>query len=68
MPHVLLTGPITGELTTTDGTTYDVSPMAVEVESQEHADELAHLIGLHYQANGHPNVEGDFRYDQPEEN
>lgn len=68
MAHVLLTGPITGELTTSDGTTYDVSAMAVEVESQEHADELAHLIGLHYQENGHPNVEGDFRYDQPEEN
>lgn len=61
MTHIVLTGPIQGEVTTADGTTYDVSPTAVAV-APEHAAEVADLIGQHYAANGHPNVAGDFIY------
>lgn len=67
MTHLLFTGPIVGELTTADGTTYDVSPAAIEIDPV-HADELAHLIGLHWQANGHPEVEGDFIYNPVKDN
>lgn len=62
MTHLLGTGPIQADLTTSDGTVYDVRPEVIEVASKDHADELAHLIGLHYQANGHPKVAGDFIY------
>lgn len=60
----VLTGPITGEITLDDGTTYDVTPYAVEVKSAEHAQILAHRIGVHYEQNGHPAVEGDFTYEK----
>jgi hypothetical protein len=77
-PHVVLTGPIKGRVTLADGTTYDVSDHAVPVESPEHAAELAHLIGLHYEAEGHPDdvewddeagemVQRPFVYDKPAE-
>lgn len=52
--HVVLTGPITGTVTTADGTVVDVSPVAVEVTDQAVADEIAHLIGLRYATEGHP--------------
>lgn len=73
MTHVLFTGPITGSKTTADGTTYDVSPAVIEVNSQEHALEVAHLIGLHYEAVGHAHVVDEdgntlpFKYDRPVE-
>jgi hypothetical protein len=51
--HVLLTGPIKGTVTLADGTVYDVSPDVVEIDPA-HAGELGHLIGLHYEDNGHP--------------
>lgn len=77
-PHVVLTGPIKGRLFLADGTPYDVSDYAVPVESPEHAAELAHLIGLHYEAEGHPDdvewdedegalVQRPFVYDKPPE-
>lgn len=62
--YAVLTGPITGEITLDDGTTYDVTPGAVMVESAEHAAILAHRIGVHYEKNGHPAVDGDFVYEK----
>jgi hypothetical protein len=51
----VITGPVVGEFTLADGTVYDVSSDAgVPVESQEHADELMYLIGLHHEKHGHP--------------
>lgn len=52
--HVVLTGPIQGTVTTADGETLDVSPVAVEVESPEKAAEVADLIGRRYATEGHP--------------
>lgn len=51
---VVLTGPIFGIITLTDGTKYSVTPDAIEVQSQAHAGELAHKIGLLHEQNGHP--------------
>lgn len=62
MTHIVLTGPITGNLVLGDGTKVDVSPQMVEVDSPEQAAELADLIGREYAANGHPEVDGDFDY------
>lgn len=44
--HVVLTGYGTGPLTLADGTTYDATHPVVEVASEDHAAEMAHLIGL----------------------
>ena len=60
--HAVLTGPITGEITLDDGTTYDVTPFVVYVDSAAHAEVLAHRIGSHYERHGHPAVDGDFTY------
>ncbi len=60
--HVVLTGPIRGEVTTTDGTVYDVSEVAVEVQ-EDHAAEVAHLIGQRYADEGHPAAPAGFTYD-----
>lgn len=76
--HVVLTGPIKGRLILADGTPYDVNAYAVPVASPEHAAELAHLIGLHYEAEGHPDdqefdeesglmVQRPFVYERPAE-
>lgn len=51
--HVVYSGPITGHVETADGTRYDVSDHFVEVHPG-HADEVAHLIGERYAAEGHP--------------
>lgn len=53
---ILLTGPIDRKFTLADGTVYDVAPAQIEVASPEHAAELAHLIGLHHEAVGHPGM------------
>jgi hypothetical protein len=59
-PAVVLTGPISGILTLDDGTQYNVGPAVVEVDSEEHAAELADKIGRHWAENGHPDdVEED---------
>lgn len=55
--HVVLTGPISGAVTTADGTTYNVSPALIEVESPEHAAEVAHLVATRYANEGHPTDE-----------
>jgi hypothetical protein len=52
--HVVLIGPLTGDVTLADGTTIDVSPVAVEVATVEEADEVAHLVALRYVEEGHP--------------
>lgn len=48
---VLITGPATGDLTLADGTTYNVSEAAIEVDPS-HVDELCHLIGLQHEETG----------------
>lgn len=76
--HVVLTGPIQGTVTMADGTVVDVSPVAVELTSEEHAAEVAHLVGLRYAVEGHPDdvevddetgalVQRDFAYEAPEQ-
>lgn len=50
---VVITGPIRGLVTTSDGTAYDVSDAVVEVHP-DHVDEVAALIGERYAAEGHP--------------
>lgn len=57
--HVVLTGPIATNITLSDGTVVDCRAAVVEVPSPEHAAELAHLIGLHYEENGHPSHSAD---------
>jgi hypothetical protein len=52
--HVVVTGPVYGKMTTSDGTEYDVSEQVIEVNSLEHAGELAHQIGVHHEEHGHP--------------
>jgi len=52
--HVVFTGPAYGPVTTSDGTVYDVSEQVIEVASPEHAGEVAHLIGVIHEENGHP--------------
>lgn len=39
--HVVLTGPHTGDVKVKDGTTYNVTAPFIEVESQEHAEQVA---------------------------
>lgn len=57
--HVLLTGPISGTVELSDGTTVDVSAPFIEV-SDDQAAEIAHRIGERYAAEGHPDdVERD---------
>lgn len=52
--HVVMTGPISGPVVLADGSVVDVTPEAVEADSAEHAAEIAHAIGQHWAANGHP--------------
>jgi len=56
---VVLTGPVKGDITLADGTTYNVSDDFIEVENQAHADEVAHQIGLRHEAEGHPDHDAD---------
>ncbi len=76
--HVVLTGPIQGTVTLQDGTVVDVSPVAVEVHDEATAAEVAHLVGLRYAAEGHPDdvdvdpetgekIQRDFAYEAPEQ-
>lgn len=62
--HVVLTGPITGSVVCADGTAYDVTPPVVEVQSPEHAAEVADLIGRHHAEHGHP-TDKSFTYEAP---
>lgn len=51
--HVILTGPISGTVTLDDGTVVDVSQQLIVVDDAQ-AAEVAHKIGLRYEAEGHP--------------
>jgi hypothetical protein len=51
---VVFTGPVKGPITLLDGTTYEVSPDFIEVQSHEHAGELSHHIGVRHETDGHP--------------
>jgi hypothetical protein len=62
--HVVLTGPITGTVTLTDGTVVDVTQPVIEVEA-DHAAEVADLIGQRYADEGHPDVPEGFTYEAP---
>lgn len=62
MSHIVLTGPIQGSVVLDDGTKIDVTPQVIEVASPAQAAELADLIARSYVANGHPEVDGDFKY------
>lgn len=62
--HVVFTGPVTGPVTTADGTTYEVSPAVIEVASPEHAVEVADLIAQRHMTDGHPTDPG-FTYEAP---
>lgn len=68
MTRAIFTGPITGEVTTAEGTNYDVSAPIIEVP-EEDGDEVADLIGQRYATEGHPaHPEGEppFEYIPPE--
>lgn len=62
--HVVFTGPVTGPVTTADGTTYEVSPAVIEVASEEHAAEVSDLIGQRHATDGHP-TDSAFTYEAP---
>jgi hypothetical protein len=51
---MVLTGKAYGPVTTSDGTTYDVSEQWIEVASEAHAGEVAHLISVKFEEEGHP--------------
>lgn len=50
---VVITGSVVGDVTVGDGTTYNVSEPVIEV-SAGHDGEISHLIGMRYEAEGHP--------------
>lgn len=52
--HAVVTGPAYGPVTCSDGTVYDVSEPVIEVASETHAGEVAHLIGVLHEEQGHP--------------
>jgi hypothetical protein len=62
---VVLVGPITGTVTTADGTTYDVSGPAVAIpDGHDHVEEVAHLVAQRYADEGHP-TDPNFTYEAP---
>lgn len=53
--HVVYVGPhIEGHVTLSDGTRVNVTPHVVEVESPEHAAEVAHEVAKRLENEGHP--------------
>lgn len=54
--HVVITGPLTGTVQLEDGSIVDVTANEIEVDSPEKAAEVAHLVSLRYQDEGHPNL------------
>lgn len=63
--HAVLTGPITGTVTLSDGTEVDVSPEVVYVATVEAAEQVAHAVGQHYADAGHP-TDPNYTYQPPE--
>lgn len=52
--HLVMTGPIRGTVTCADGTIVDVTGPGLEATTPAQAAEIAHLIGLRYATEGHP--------------
>lgn len=52
--HVVITGPVSGVMELSDGTKVNVTDPFVEVETEDHAAELADLIGRKHAHDGHP--------------
>lgn len=53
--HVVIVGPhIRGYVTLADGTTVDVSPDVIEVDTIEIAKEIGHHVGVRLEEEGHP--------------
>lgn len=50
----VFTGPISGAITLADGRQVDVSGPVAVVDTQDEADEVAHLVSMHYVEFGHP--------------
>lgn len=68
--HVVYVGPhIEGHVTLSDGTRVNVTPHVVEVESPEHAAEVAHEVARRLENEGHPlhDDETPFAYTPPGE-
>jgi hypothetical protein len=59
--HAVMTGPITGTVTLSDGTVVDVAADFAYVDTPEQAAEVADLIGRRYATEGHPK-DPDFTY------
>jgi hypothetical protein len=57
--HLVITGPITGEVTLADGSTVNVTPDVIEADSPEHALAVSDAIGRHYETYSHPLHDGD---------
>jgi hypothetical protein len=55
---LVITGPITGSVATSDGTTYDVSDPVIEVQPG-HELEVSDLIGQRHADEGHPLHDAD---------
>jgi hypothetical protein len=53
--HVVIVGPhVRGYVTLADGTTVDVSPDVIEVDTIEIAKEIGHHVGIRLEEEGHP--------------
>jgi hypothetical protein len=52
--HAVVVGPIKGEVTLKDGTSIDVSPDVVMVDSLDKAQQVADLVADRYANEGHP--------------
>lgn len=64
--HLVITGPITGDVTLKDGTTVNVTDAVIEVKSEKQALAVSDAIGQRYVEEGHPSHggEGEFVLEQ----
>lgn len=57
--HIVLTGPIQGEVVTSSGEKIDVTPFAVAVDTAAEALAISDAIGAQHAAEGHPDHDAD---------
>lgn len=57
--HIVMTGPIVGDVVLPDGTHVAVSEPFIEAESQEQAIFISDAIGHRHEAEGHPDFVND---------
>lgn len=57
--HIVMTGPILGNVVLPDGITVNVSEPFIEAASQEQAIEISDAIGHRHEVEGHPDFLGD---------